>query len=399
MASQHAIGAVSFGRRSVFAITVAVAAVILAAMVYRLISSSEVRTDDAQIDGHVHPINARISGTVVWVNPVVDDTHYVAAGTVLAKLDTNDYSPAVDSLQGNLEATKAQLEAAKLNVPITEATAKSRLASSRAAIVEAEADLSAAQAGEKSAEALLSQATASHERAEADRQRYENLVNSHEISLSEYDQRMTEAKTTAAQVEASQANLAAAQERVHAARQHLEERRNDLEAASTAPETIATSKVSVDRVAGDLKKSEAALRDAKLNLGHTEIIAPVGGIIGRKQIESGQRVTAGSLLMDIVPTNDIWVIANFKETQLHSMSVGQPVSIHVDTFNRTIDGTVESIGGATGSKYALIAPENATGNYVKVVQRIPVRIRLNPEKDKNLMLLPGMSVEASVKVR
>jgi membrane fusion protein (multidrug efflux system) len=314
-------------------------------------------------------------------------------------LDTNDYSPAVDSLQGNLEATKAQLEAAKLNVPITEATAKSRLASSRAAIVEAEADLSAAQAGEKSAEALLSQATASHERAEADRQRYENLVNSHEISLSEYDQRMTEAKTTAAQVEASQANLAAAQERVHAARQHLEERRNDLEAASTAPETIATSKVSVDRVAGDLKKSEAALRDAKLNLRHTEIIAPVGGIIGRKQIESGQRVTAGSLLMDIVPTNDIWVIANFKETQLHSMSVGQPVSIHVDTFNRTIDGTVESIGGATGSKYALIAPENATGNYVKVVQRIPVRIRLNPEKDKNLMLLPGMSVEASVKVR
>ncbi len=398
MASSKETKTVSFRKRSSFATVVAVAIAILTALAYWVISSPEVRTDDAQIDGHVHPLNARVSGTVVWVNPIVDDTHYVDAGTVLARLDTNDYSPAVDRLEGDVEATRAQLQAAKLNVPITQASAQSRLSSARAALIEAGADLSAAQAGQKSTEALLVQAQASHGRAEADRLRYEDLVNSHEISRSEYDQRMTEAKTTEAQVDAATANLNAAGQRVRAAEQHLQERKSDLEAAESAPQIIATSKTSVDRVAGDLKRSEAALHDAKLNLSYTDIVAPVAGVIGRKQIEAGQRITAGSLLMNVVSTDDIWVIADFKETQLHSMRVGQPASIHVDTYGKTINGTVESIAGATGSKYALIAPENATGNYVKVVQRIPVRIRLS-QTDRSHLLLPGMSVEASVRVR
>jgi membrane fusion protein (multidrug efflux system) len=207
---------------------------------------------------------------------------------------------------------------------------------------------------------------------------------------------MTDANVTAAQLAAAQANLESAQQRVQAAEQHIAERHEDVAAASTAPQIVATAKTSVDRVSGELKKSKAALHDAQLNLGYTEIVAPVSGIIGRRSLETGQRIAPGQLLLNIVPTDDLWVTANFKETQLRRVTPGTPVTIHVDTYNTNLHGTVESIGGATGSKYALIAPDNATGNYVKVVQRIPIRIRLDAQQVSGRPLLPGMSVEADV---
>ena len=369
----------------------------VAAVAWSLLSR-QVSTDDAQIDGHIHPVNARVGGTLVWVNPDVDDTRFIKAGTVLARLDTNDYSPAVNRLEGDLEAQQAQLRSAELAVPITQATADTRLLSARSAVAEAEADLASARAGEQAAQAQIVQAEAAYHRAEGDRARYEQLVSTHEISRSEYDQRMTEAKVYEAQLNAARANLTAAQQKIHAAQEHVAERRNDVQAAATAPQVIATSRSNVERVSGELKKSQAALQDARLNLGYTTIVAPVSGVIGRKQIEAGQRVAPGQLLMNIVSTDDVWVIANFKETQLRHMAIGSPATVHVDSYGTILRGTVESIGGATGARYALIPPENATGNYVKVVQRIPVRIHIPVRTDEQRPLLPGMSVEASVQV-
>ncbi|ADW70116.1 HlyD family secretion protein [Granulicella tundricola] len=356
-----------------------------------------VSTDDAQVDGHVHPINARVGGTVVWVNPDIDDTKFVKAGTVLAHLDTNDYQPAIDRLEGDVQAQQAQLQTAELAVPITQTTSSSKLASAHDSEAEAEAELASAKAGVRAASAQVQQAEASSRRAENDRARYEQLVNSHEISRSEYDTRMTDANVTAAQLSAAQANLQAADQKVQAAEQHIAERKQDVLSAATAPELVATARSSVERVSGELKKSKAALHDAQLNLGYTDIIAPVSGIVGRRSIETGQRIAPGQLLLNIVPTDDIWVTANYKETQLRHVQPGAPVTIHIDTYGSDIQGSVESIGGATGSKYALIAPDNATGNYVKVVQRIPVRIRLKTVLADGRPLLPGMSVETSVR--
>lgn len=356
-----------------------------------------IATDDAQVDGHVHPINARVGGTVVWVNPDIDDTKFVKAGTVLARLDTNDYQPTVDRLEGDVQAQQAQLQTAELAVPITETTSSSKLASAHASETEAEAELASAKAGVRAASAQVQQAEASSRRAENDRARYEQLVNSHEISRSEYEIRMTEANVTAAQLSAAQANLQAADHKVQVAEQHIAERKQDVLAAGTAPELVSTARSSVERVSGELKKSKAALHDAQLNLGYTEIVAPVSGIIGRRSIETGQRIAPGQLLLNIVPTDDLWVTANYKETQLRHVQPGARVTVHVDTFGSDIEGSVESVGGATGSKYALIAPDNATGNYVKVVQRIPVRIRLDTTRVGNLTLLPGMSVETNVR--
>jgi membrane fusion protein, multidrug efflux system len=360
----------------------------------------EVRTNDAQVEGHIHPVNARIAGTVIWVDPNMDDTHFVQVGTVIARLDRNDYSPTVSRLTGEEEASKAQLTSARLNLPIAQAAAQTRLSSARAAVAEAEADLLNAQSQRVSASALVTQVRASYKRAEDDRRRYEALVQTHEISKSEYDQRATEAKTLGAQLDAAIANVEAAEQRIAASRQKLLERKSDLENAETAPELIATAKTNVERAAADLKKSQAALLNASLDLGYTDITAPVSGIVGRKQIESGQRVTVGQLLLTIVPPKDVWAIANFKETQLHHMRVGQSATIHIDSYNRDFSGTVESIGGATGSRYSLIAPENATGNYVKVVQRVPVRIRLDSSQlNDQQPLLPGMSIEVTVHLK
>lgn len=365
---------------------------------YVLLSRSfgSITTDDAQVDGHVHPINARVGGTVVWVNPDIDDTKFVKAGTVLARLDTNDFQPAVDRLEGDVQAQQAQLQAAQLAVPITQTTSASKLTSARAASVEAEAELASAKAGVQASAAQVKQAEASSRRAEADRARYEQLVNSHEISRSEYDSRMTEANVAVAQLSAAEANLLSAEQKVQVAEQHIAERRQDIAAAATAPDQVATAQSSVDRVFGELKKSKAVLRDAQLNLSYADIVAPVSGIIGRRSLETGQRIAPGQLLLNIVPTDDLWVTANYKETQLRHVEPGAAVTVHIDTFGSDLQGRVESIGGATGSKYALIAPDNATGNYVKVVQRVPVRIRLETTSVGGRSLLPGMSVETRV---
>lgn len=353
-------------------------------------------TNDAQIEGHIHPINARVAGTVVWVNPIVDDTHFVRAGTILARLDRNDYEPTVNRLEGDVQSSEAQLESARLNVHISEATYPSRLASARAAVDEAVSERQTAQAQSDAARESLAEASALYKRAEDDRRRYEALMTTHEISRSEYDQRATEAATAEAQMRAAAANLTASQERIASATKRIAEREEDVRSAMTAPQQIAAARSNVQRADGDLKRNQASLKDANLNLGYTEVNAPVDGIIGRKQLEVGERVTVGQLLLTLSPRKDLWAIANFKETQLQKMRLGQPATIHVDASGKDYQGTIESLGGSTGARSALIPPDNATGNYVKVVQRVPVRIRIQTADD-GFPLLPGMSVEAKIK--
>jgi membrane fusion protein, multidrug efflux system len=362
------------------------------------LAPGSVSTNDAQIDGHIHPLNARVSGTITWVNPNVDDTRFVKAGTVLARLDQNDYAPTVDRLQGDVQSTEAQLIAAKLNVEISEATSQSRLSAAKAAVEEAEAEKATAEAQSVSAAQVVAQTSAIYRRAEDDRRRYLALVDSHEISRSEYDQRATDATSAEAQMKAAEANLAAARQHIASSAQRIAERRGDVLAAATAPQQIETAKANVRKVDGDLKRNLASLKESTLNLGYTEIVAPVDGVIGRKSIEVGQRVGAGQLLLTISSPNDVWAVANFKETQLTHMRIGQRAIIHVDSSGQDLQGSVESLGGATGAKFALIPPENATGNYVKVVQRVPVRI-LIAAKEQEVPLLPGMSVEVQVDTR
>ncbi|HEY0757910.1 MAG TPA: HlyD family secretion protein [Acidisarcina sp.] len=395
MTEQDSPSKTRFGRRVITGGIVGSAIIVV--LVWFLAPGS-VSTNDAQIDGHIHPLNARVSGTITWVNPSVDDTRFVKAGTVLARLDQNDYVPTVDRLQGDVQSTEAQLVAAKLNVEISEATSQSRLSAAKAAVEEAEAEKATAEAQSVSAAQVVTQTSAVYHRAEGDRQRYLALVDSHEISRSEYDQRATDATSAEAQMKAAEANLAAAKQHIASSAQRITERSGDVLAAATAPQQIATARANVRKVDGDLKRTIASLKDSTLNLGYTEIVAPVDGVIGRKSIEVGQRVGAGQLLLTLSSPNDVWAVANFKETQLTHMRIGQRATIHVDSSGQDLQGNVESLGGATGAKFALIPPENATGNYVKVVQRVPVRIRIIAE-GQEVPLLPGMSVEVRVDTR
>ena len=305
----------------------------------------------------------------------------------------------MNRLEGNTIASDASERSAIVTLPIITAAARSRLASAHAAVAVAEDDLKGAESQRVSAEAAVTQASATYRRAEDDRARYEALVTTHQISRSEYDQRFTDAATSAASLHASQANSAIVDQKIASLKEQIRQRESDVLAAETAPQTIQNARLNIERAAGDLKTAKAALMSAKLDLSYTTIISPVSGVIGRKSMEVGQRVSVGQLMVTVAPINDVWVIANFRETQLHHMRVGQSAKIHVDAYGLDLSGTVESIGGATGSKYAVIAPENATGNYVKVVQRIPVRIRVNRPTGDQQPLLPGMSIEVSVNVK
>jgi membrane fusion protein (multidrug efflux system) len=377
-------------------LTLAVVVVCIAA--YPVYSLFYATTNDAQVDGHIFPVNSRINGTVKWVNPEVEDTRYVEAGTVLARLDPDDYTPAVDKLQGDVQDKQAQLSTSKIELEITKPAAQSRLQGAKAAVAEVTAELASSQADEQSAEAQLSQARASYSLAEANRKRYESLVKTHEISNSEYDERATSATTAHEQVAIATASLKAAQTRIEALRQKLLERKSELSAASVAPQTIDAAASHIQQINGQLQESLAELREAQLNLGYTTIVAPVSGIIGQRQMEAGQRVQTGQLMVSVVPTNDLWITAYFRETQMRRMRVGQKASFKIDTYGQKLHGHIESIGGATGSKYSLLPPENSTGNFVKVVQRVPVRLHIDDAIDPRKPILPGMSVEVSVQL-
>ena len=361
--------------------------------------SSYESTDDAQVDGHLHQVSARISGTILRVNPDVQDSHYVEAGTVLAEIDPADYQAERDRAQADYDRLQSSSVAAEKDITVTSSGSNGKLELANAAVSEAENSVATENASLQVAQARLAQAEANFTRAENDRQRYERLLAKHEISQSEYDRVATEAATDSEGVTAGKADLIAGQQRIAQAQSRLAERKADLLSANSAPQQIASSRAKAAAAVSDAGRARALLTTAQLNLGYTKIIAPVSGIIGRKTVEAGQRVQPGQQLLTIIPVDDLWITANFKETQLQKMKPGQAVTIHADASGHEYHGHIDSLGGATGSKFSLLPAENATGNYVKVVQRVPVRIVLDQGENADHRLRPGMSVEPEVRLR
>jgi membrane fusion protein, multidrug efflux system len=355
-------------------------------------------TDDAQVEGHLDLVSPRISGTVTYINPQVENNQLVEAGTLLIELDPRDYAAELEHAKADLTTRSAEARSAQVTVPIVDASAFGLLHSTEAAKEQALASVESEQANLLAAQHRLQQDEAIHSRAERDRARYQALVEKHEISRSDYDARETDATAAAQAVEADRAAITAREQNVAQARSLVVQREAQIEAARIAPQQVTDARAKSESAGGHLEQARADLHTAQLNLSYTKIYAPVSGVIGRKTVELGHRVQPGQSLLAIVPLDDIWITANFKETQLKRMRPRQSVTIRVDTFGRDYKGKVESLPGAAGPLFSLFPPENATGNYVKVVQRFPVRIRLDKDQDVEHMLRPGMSVEPTVDV-
>jgi len=356
-------------------------------------------TDDAQIDGHINVVSSRISGTVLYVNPQAENNQYIQAGALLLELDPNDYQAALEHAKSDLATKEGEARSAGVNVPITNASAFSQLRLAEAAHEEAVAAVDSEEANLAAAEHKVQQDAAVYSRAERDRVRCQGLLDGGVVSRSEYDAREAEALADAQQLEADRATVTAEQHKIAQARSLIAQRAAQVVAARSAPQQLMDARAKSDSSMGQVNQTLADVHIAELNLGYTKIYAPVSGVIGRKTVELGQRIQPGQSLLAIVPLDDIWVTADFKETQLKYMRPGQAVKIHVDTFGRDYQGTVENLPGAEGTLFSLLPPENASGNFVKVVQRLPVRIRFNRDQDPQHLLRPGMSVEPQVKVR
>jgi membrane fusion protein, multidrug efflux system len=356
-------------------------------------------TDDAQIEGHLDLISPRISGTVAYINPKVENNQVVAAGTLLLELDPRDYQAGLEHAKANLDAVSAEARSAQVNVSIVGANAFSQLRSAEAGKAQAAASVDTEKARLLAAQHKLQQDQAVAERTERDRIRYQALVDKEEISRSDYDGRATDAFAAQQAVEADRAAITASEQRIVEAASLVTQRQAQIEAAETAPRQVTDAKAKSASAFGQAERANADLHTALLNLEYTKIYAPVSGVIGRKTVELGHRVQSGQGLMVIVPLDDIWVTANFKETQLKKMRPGQSVKLYVDTFGRSFKGTVESLPGAAGPLFSLFPPENSSGNYVKVVQRFSVRIRFDKNQDAEHSLRPGMSVEPTVAIR
>jgi membrane fusion protein, multidrug efflux system len=375
-------------KRSLFALHPKAKWLVLAAVVVLLAGGTafwmyyHVResTDDAQIEGYVVPIAPRVSGTVASVN--VNDNQPVKSGAVLVQLDQRDYLVALQKAEGELADAQSSAQAARTGVPITSATYTSQFSG-------AQANLVAVQKEVESAEANLRQATANYSKAADDLKRYQQLITRDEISQQQYDAAVTAEGAARAAVDAAQAGVATAQS-------HVQQARSQVAAASTAPAQISVSRSRAGSAEGLVQTRAAAVEQAKLNLDYTTVRAPVDGVVTSKQVQLGQVVQEAQPLMALVPLQDIWVVANYKEDQIKNMRVGQPAIIHVDAYGKDYNGHVDSFGAATASKTSLLPPENATGNYVKVVQRIPVKILFENVQDPQHILRPGMSVVPTV---
>ena len=355
-------------------------------------------TDDAQVDGHFAALSTRIEGTVQWVNPNVENDHSVKAGDLLLQLDPRDFEVALERARANLKVREAQARGARLEVPITDAAAFNQLHAAEAARQEAIESVQTTEADLAGARHRLEHDQAIAGRAERDRVRYQALVEKHEISRSTYDARETEAMAAAQTVETDLAAIAADERKVAQSRSLVEQREAQVAGARTAPQQLQNARENSATAEGAIEQALAEVHAAELNLSYTKVYAPVSGVVGHKTVELGHRVQSGQTLLTVVPIDDIWVTANFKETQLRHMRPGQPVTLHADSFDRDYRGVVEDMAGASGPLFSLFPPENATGNYVKIVQRFPVRVHIELGQDPAHDLRPGMSVEARVRV-
>jgi membrane fusion protein, multidrug efflux system len=358
-------------------------------------------TDDAQVNGHIMPLSARINGYVLDV-PVIEG-QLVHAGDVLVTIDPKDYKIALEQARATFEDAQATAASSRFNVPITSVTSQSNVDSASTAVTNAEAGFKAAEQNLESAKAVVEQAEANAAKSDADLVRYEQLVAKEDISHQQYDQAVAAAKANRSGVVSGRANVQAAEQAVHQAQGKLLQARADLRSSQTAPQQVSMILAKADAADAQARERKAQLDQADLNLSYTVVRSPVTGIIGKKTAEVGQNVGVGQELVEVVPLDDVWVTANFKETQLAHMRPGQPVEIKVDAYGRKWQAHVTNMGAGAGSVFSLLPPENATGNYVKVVQRVPVRLDFDRSAGSDFnaegLLTPGLFVAPKVRVR
>ena len=356
-------------------------------------------TDDAQVNGHLMQVSSRINGHVLKVD--VDENQVVKVGDVIAELDPADYQVAVENAEAALASAQANAAAADVAVPIAYVNTGSSLSSAGADVSGTQAGIEQAQNQLQAAHDRVGQAKANNVKAQADLERYKPLVEKDVISKQQFDAAVAAADAAKAGLSDARAMERAAADGVKVATERLAQAQAQLKSAQTAPQQVAAQSARARQAQAMVQQAQAQLDMAKLNLSYTKIVAPAAGIVTRKSVEIDQNVAAGQNLLTLVSLEDLWVTANFKETQLRHMLAGQPVEVEVDSTGKTYRGRITQIGGATGSVLSLFPPENATGNYVKVVQRVPVRIDFTDLKneDPNHELRPGLSAEPKVRVK
>ena len=367
-------------------------------LLWRYLASYE-STDDAQIDGHVNSVSARISGYVLKLN--VEDNQYVEKGTVLVEIDPADLAGAVAEARAQYADAQAQASAAGINVPITDVSTSSQVSGAQGGVSGAQAGISAAREQFEAAKSQVAEADANNTKAQNDLLRYKLLIDKQEISQQQYDQAVDSAQAAAATLQAARANADAYAAQIKQAQSKLEQADADLRTAGNRTHTMRVIRARAQSAQAIADQKRVVLEQSELNLSYTKIIAPVSGVVSNRTVEVGQNVQPGQEMMKVIPLGegDLWVTANFKETQLRKMKPGLTADIEVDANGKTYKGHVDSIAGASGARFSLLPPENATGNYVKVVQRIPVKLVFDPGVIKSHELRPGMSVEPKVWIK
>jgi membrane fusion protein (multidrug efflux system) len=382
----------SKARRNILIVVVVLIVAVAVLFLWRHLNSYE-STDDAQVDVHLYPVSARISGYVTKVN--VDDNQYVQQGTVLVEIDPRDYEVAVQQAQANLANAEATAESLNITVPITSVSTTSQLSFTASDVENANAGIIIAERQLAAAHAQVQQVEATDVKAQDDLRRYKLLVDKREVAEQVYDQALAAATASSASIVAARENEAAAQQLVQQARSHLAQSEANHQSAATGPQQVSSTRARAKAAIADVQQRRAQLEQAQLSLQYTKIVAPVAGEVN-KTVVVGLNVQPGQQLLTVVPLDEVWVTANFKETQLKRMRLGQRAEIHVDSTGQTLRGHVDSVSGATGPLFSLLPPQNATGNYVKIVQRVPVKILLEPGENRDHRLRPGMSVVPDV---
>jgi len=385
-------------RRIVLAVGVVVAvAVLIFGARYIAYARAHESTDDAFIDGHIVGVSPKVASNVARV--YVDDNTHVKAGDLLVELDSRDFEARLAQARSNLAAAVQQYRAAFLNARVVERTAGAGVQQAEAAVVTAERQVDGARSRLEQARARVAVVDAEVLRAKVDAQRYVRLAKDGFVSLQDRDNAVAKDQTAAATLDATRMAQRAAAEEVRQAEAQLAQERARLASAQAAPDQMAQSRAQADQLAAQIGQYEAAVHQAELDLSYTRLYAPESGRVTRKSVEPGAYVQVGQTLFSIVPDR-VWVVANFKETQLRHMRPGQLATVRVDAYpDRVFRGHVDSIQAGSGARFSLLPPENATGNYVKVVQRVPVKIVIDETGDPQRVLGPGMSVVPDVRVR
>lgn len=387
-------------RRKLIVIAVVALLAIGAALFYWHSTFTE-DTDDAQVDGDLYQVSSRIAGQVVKV--YVEDNQEVKAGDLLAEIDPKDFQVALEQAQANLANAEAAAIQASVNVPITSISSSTSISTTSSDVQSAQAAIAQSQKQVAAAQARVAQAQANAKKSDLDVERYRPLVEKDVISKQQYDAAVAAAAANRASVLEAESTLIAQQEAVRQSQQKLAQARSTaLEAVKNGPSQVKAQEARARAADAAVKEAQARVDQAKLNLSYTRILAPTTGIVNKKNVNVGANLSVGQDLMTIIPLSNLWVTANFKETQLEHMREGQKVEIKVDALGgKKFHGVVKQIGGATGSRLSLFPPENATGNYVKVVQRIPVRIDFTnlDQENSDHKLRPGYSVVPIVSVK